>query len=569
MSPIETRLSFFKFLWQIKAINEKAYKALQALSLSNEPPLEIVLEQNCLPTPLVKDLYQKWQQVPFYSLDNIAGEVATCIPEPLVRRYNIIAFDETEFELSVATANPFDIEAQQHLSVHFFKPIKYYLADIDHIQQEVEKYYRHTQRIHKLAYQAQTQTRQHLLYRVKEKQLLNERESSCIAELVDTMLSDAVHLGSSDIHIEADTQRIVVFYRLSGALTEQLVLSAHLKEVLLRHILARSDGDITELRLPQDTSFQFKHNRQLLNVRVSILYGLESYSIVLRLLMPAEAYTNLQGLVQSAETLAQLQQFLASSNGMLIITGPTSSGKTTLLYNIISQLKQNAQKIITTEDPIEVQLPGVTQVQANPAINLTYAEVIRASLRQNPDTLMIGEIRDSDSANMALRAAMTGIMVLTTLHTQHTASAVLRLLDLGAQLPMIASGLKLVIACRLVRILCTHCKQAYQLKQEEIEKVLHFFPQLHQTSLLDKTFYKTKGCDDCYQTGYRGLKGIYEHLLITETLSDILLNEKNTSKFNQMASEQVAGRQLSDAVLQLWQSGVTSYEEVIKVRFSS
>ncbi|MCD8524662.1 MAG: Flp pilus assembly complex ATPase component TadA [Gammaproteobacteria bacterium] len=343
-------------------------------------------------------------------------------------------------------------------------------------------------------------------------------------------------------------------------------MSSSIRDILIRHILSRSNGDISALNIPQDTAFSYKTQEgEMLHIRVSTVTSIGGYSIVMRLLT-MKVLDGVESYIKNPALRNGIMNFLKQRNGMFVATGPTGSGKTTFLYHILQDIvhRDHAQeKIMTIEDPVEVILPGITQVQVNEKIGLDFEDIIKVSLRQNPDVLMLGEIRDTTSAMMAMRASITGVMVFATIHSRTAEEVVFRLRDLGVPSAMIANSLKFVVSMRLIKKLCESCKVKFN-DVEERSSFEKYFPHL---SFEERdNLFSPVGCEFCHSTGYNGFIPVYEFFSMTKKQHHALA-ESNFSEFKRLLDDEVNGETLFNQVSRLFKLGVTSIEEVYSVIF--
>lgn len=376
-----------------------------------------------------------------------------------------------------------------------------------------------------------------------------------VVQVVNFLLNAAIQQGASDIHLEPLAQQMRVRFRVDGVLYEVASLSATQKEEYVSRIKIMSGLDITEKRRPQDGRIAFVEGSNKMDVRVSTLPVTHGEKVVLRLLeQSAQAQLSLEKLGMSQVVQHQLKKLLLRPFGMLLITGPTGSGKSTTLYAALQQVDATAQNILTIEDPVEYQLEGVNQVQVRPEIGFGFSEALRSFLRQDPDVMMVGEIRDIETAEMAIRASLTGHLLLSTLHTNDAPSAITRLIDMGVAPFLVAASLRMVIAQRLVRTICTSCKTPYSPTEEE--RLL--IPEL--TNM--KTYYG-KGCEACNGRGYKGRVGVFEVLEINATLEQLISQNASLDVIRGVALENgyIPLRQMA---LTYMDEGITTVEEVMR-----
>lgn len=376
-----------------------------------------------------------------------------------------------------------------------------------------------------------------------------------VVQVVNFLLNAAIQQGASDIHLEPLAQQMRVRFRVDGVLYEVASLSATQKEEYVSRIKIMSGLDITEKRRPQDGRIAFVEGSNKMDVRVSTLPVTHGEKVVLRLLeQSGQAQLSLEKLGMSQVIQHQLKKLLLRPFGMLLITGPTGSGKSTTLYTALQQVDATAQNILTIEDPVEYQLEGVNQVQVRPEIGFGFSEALRSFLRQDPDVMMVGEIRDIETAEMAIRASLTGHLLLSTLHTNDAPSAITRLIDMGVAPFLVAASLRMVIAQRLVRTICTSCKTPYSPTEEE--RLL--IPEL--TNM--KTYYG-KGCEACNGRGYKGRVGVFEVLEINATLEQLISQNASLDVIRGVALENgyISLRQMA---LTYMEGGITTVEEVMR-----
>ncbi len=362
--------------------------------------------------------------------------------------------------------------------------------------------------------------------------LLESADDAPIIRLLNALLTQAAKEGASDIHIEPYEKYSCVRFRIDGGLREVVQTHRALHAALISRLKIMADLDIAEKRLPQDGRISLRLGQKAIDVRVSTLPGAHGERAVLRLLDKSETRLNLSSVGMTGENLTRLSKLIEQPHGIVLVTGPTGSGKTTTLYAALQQLDASTRNILTVEDPIEYELSGVGQTQVNAKIDLTFAKALRAILRQDPDVIMIGEIRDFETAQIAIQASLTGHLVLATLHTNDAPSAITRLMDMGVEPFLLSSSLLGVLAQRLVRKLCTHCHGA--------------------------------GCEHCHQTGYQGRTGIFELLSTDTSLRELIHNKASEADIRESAQQ--AGMQLMrDDGMRLVQEGITSLEELIRV----
>ena len=389
--------------------------------------------------------------------------------------------------------------------------------------------------------------------------LLDDTSDAPIIKLVNHVISQSIKARASDIHIEPYQDSFKVRYRVDGILYDLLTPPKWIQPALISRIKVMAKLNIAEKRLPQDGRLDVKVSNQDIDVRVSTIPTTFGERVVMRLLNKTTSVIKLPDLGISAERLQQLEQLVQAPNGIILVTGPTGSGKTTSLYAVLMTIKKPDINIITVEDPIEYQIDGISQIQVNPKIDLTFARGLRSIVRQDPDVILIGEIRDLETAEIAVQSALTGHLVFSTLHTNDSASAITRLVDLGVEPFLISSSVNAVLAQRLVRVLCPECRQPYQPDDAALRQV-GIDPQHAQ----QEVFYRARGCDHCFQTGYRGRTGIFEIMEMNETLKSLILKTFDSNLINKAARENNMITLRQDGIRKL-SDGVTTIEEVFRV----
>ncbi len=387
--------------------------------------------------------------------------------------------------------------------------------------------------------------------------LLDDTSDAPIIKLVNHIISQAAKARASDIHIEPYQERFKVRYRVDGILYDLLTPPKSIQAALISRIKVMSNMNIAEKRLPQDGRLQVKIGDQDIDVRISTIPTSFGERVVLRLLNKSGSLLELSELGLAPDRLARLKKLITSPNGIILMTGPTGSGKTTSLYAILSHINKPDINIITIEDPVEYQLKGISQIQVNPKIDLTFARGLRSIVRQDPDVILVGEIRDKETAEIAVQSALTGHLVFSTLHTNDSASAITRLVDIGVEPFLISSSVIAVAAQRLVRVLCTECKEAYIPDDIMLEGI-----GITHEQLKHHTLYRARGCPTCFHTGYRGRVAILEIMELDDRLKSVVLKTYDSNVIKNEAKGMITLRQ---AGLQKILDGMTTIEEVLRV----
>lgn len=388
--------------------------------------------------------------------------------------------------------------------------------------------------------------------------LLEDTSDAPIIKLVNHILSQSIKARASDIHIEPYQDSFKVRYRVDGILYDLLSPPKWIQPALTSRIKVMAKLNIAEKRLPQDGRFEVKIGQQLIDVRTSTLPTSFGERVVMRLLNKSSSVFHLSEVGLSPKQLKQVEDLVKAPNGIILVTGPTGSGKTTTLYSILSSINKPDINIITIEDPVEYQLKGISQIQVNTKIDLTFARGLRSIVRQDPDVILVGEIRDRETAEIAIQSSLTGHLVFSTLHTNDSASAITRLVDIGVEPFLISSSVSAVVAQRLVRVLCDHCKEPY--KPDMTLQTLGVRPD----RLRNYTFYRPKGCDQCFHTGYRGRIGIFEIMLLGYKLKTLVQRTYDAFQIKQEALKLGLVTLRRDGIEKVLR-GITSIEEVVRV----
>ncbi len=392
--------------------------------------------------------------------------------------------------------------------------------------------------------------------------LLDDTSDAPVIKLVNLMLSQAVRDNASDIHIEPYKDRVKIRKRVDGILYDMFTPPKHVQAKLISRVKIMAKMDIAEKRLPQDGRIEIRIADKNIDLRVSSLPTAFGERVVMRLLDKSNVLLSLEQLGMSARDLEIFLQLIKAPHGIILVTGPTGSGKTTTLYSALSILNHSNVNIITVEDPIEYQITGISQMQVNAKIDLTFANGLRTIVRQDPDIILVGEIRDMETAEMAIQAALTGHLVFSTLHTNDAASAITRLIDMGVEPFLVSSSVHAILAQRLVRRICPHCQEAYTPTKEYLETL-----DLPREQFVDAVLYRGKGCPECLHTGYQGRLGIYELMTLTDEIKAIILSTSDAGQVKRSAIEDPNAPMLTlrQDGLQKVLAGETTLEEVFRV----
>jgi MSHA biogenesis protein MshE len=530
-----------------KKTRRKLGKTLIDLGYIQESQLLTLLSQQ------LKIPYLKLQHYP------IDREILKLLPEIYARRFRAIALKEENDKILVAMTDPTDIYAYDELIKVLKRPIDLVAISESDLLTQLETGYRKTDEIDSLAEVLDVELSENDF----DLSALTETTSTAdapVVRLLQAIFEDAVGVQASDIHIEPDSNVLRIRQRIDGLLQEQIVDETRIATALTSRLKLMAGLNISEKRLPQDGRFNIKVKKKSIDVRLSTMPMVHGESVVMRLLDHSQGLLDFEKLGIPDNILQPLQDLIKKPHGLILVTGPTGSGKTTTLYAALNEINSPTSKIITAEDPVEYQLPRVNQVQIHEKIGLTFPTILRTALRQDPDIILIGEMRDQETVEIGLRAAMTGHLVFSTLHTNDAVSTVSRLLDMGAESFLVASSLKAILAQRLVRRLCPDCKKPHTLDQQE-KLVLETITG-QQKSWPD--FYEHHACNKCNNSGYKGRIGIYELLLMSPELSTSLHNEDNAA-FIKQAKQQTGFISLTESAIELAKQGITTLDEVLRI----
>ncbi len=525
---------------------------------------KILAAHNLVPPDKVIQAKALLLNVPFIKLEGkaIGADVLNLIPEPAARRYKIIPFEANADELSVAMADPLDIQIIQFVEKRSGKRIKPYLALPDDILKAIGDQYSQNLTSDVTSALKEVQSAKPDEVVVGGPEIIREAP---VANIVNQLLEYAIKTRASDIHIEPEEDQTRVRYRIDGILQEKILLPKGVHEALVSRIKILSTLKIDEKRLPQDGRFTFTYGNNEVDLRISTVPTVFGEKVVMRLLPKSSAAPSLLELGLRGPSVKALEAQLLRTHGIVLICGPTGSGKTTTLYSILSRISTTKVNVVTIEDPVEYQIPGVNQVQVNPGVGLTFASALRSFLRQDPNIIMVGEIRDSETADLAIQAALTGHQVFSTLHTNTAAGAPPRLLDMGVEPFLLTSALNCVVGQRVVRKICPHCRVQFDAPPEVTENIKHvlgkFVPQ-NSTGLMK--LYKGNGCSFCANTGYLGRVGIYEVLVINEALAKLILEHASAQAIEELAVSLGMITMKQDGYLKVLE-GVTTLEEILRV----
>lgn len=509
---------------------------------------------------LAKQLGIPFIDLKHYQLNNKHVEL---LNETHARRFRVLVLDDQSGTLLIGMAEPTDIFATDALERILKRPIKTAAVCESDLINVIDVVYRKTEEITDLA----TQLEEELAGSSFNLDDLLQNESlseAPVVRLLQSIFEDAVSVGASDIHIEPDEHVLRIRQRIDGILHEQIMKEKNIVAALVSRLKLISQLDISERRLPQDGRFNITVKGKSIDVRLSTLPTQYGESVVMRLLDQSSGILNMGQLGMPDYILGRVREIIQRPSGLVLLTGPTGSGKTTTLYTLLTQVNTPETKIITVEDPVEYRLPRINQVQVNTKIDFNFARVLRTCLRQDPDIIMIGEMRDSETCEIGLRAAMTGHLVFSTLHTNDSLSAANRLIDMGAAPFLVATSLRAVIAQRLARKICVECKEEYELEPQQLQ----WLRKRVDPEVTPDGFMHGKGCSACNEMGYKGRIGIYELTEMDEDLMEPLFHGE-TLEFERLARAKPTFVSLAKSALSYAQQGVTTVDEVLRITSSA
>jgi type IV pilus assembly protein PilB len=474
----------------------------------------------------------------------------TLVPKDMAKRKLVIPLKKEGDKLFVAMADPMDFFTVDDLRLSTGFHIETAIATKDDIIRAINKYYDSNEGFEDLIDQKNAP-----METIKEEKI-NEADSPII-RLVNQLLSNASASKASDIHIDPQETKVVIRYRVDGILRVERVLPKHMQNVLIARIKIMANLDITENRVPQDGRIKVNIDFHPVDLRVSTLPTVFGEKVVMRILDMGSTLNDVEKLGFNKHNLERFLNMIAKPNGIVLITGPTGSGKSSTLYAALNKLNSEEVNIITIEDPVEYQLEGINQIQVNQNVGMTFAAGLRSILRQDPDVIMVGEIRDKETVEVSVRASLTGHLVLSTIHTNDALSSVTRMIDMGVEPFLVASSLSGVVAQRLVRKVCRDCAEA----QEPTKREIDIFSK---RGIHIETVWKGRGCSSCNMTGYRGRIAIHEVLAIDEDLRKAIMNEEPVNVLKEIAVKNKTIFLIDDGLLKVKQ-GLTTTEEVLRV----
>lgn len=567
---------------QIKKILEKADilsglefdKFDEEAKLKNKDIEDYLIEKKIITPFSLYESAAQYYDFPFINLkgQTIRKDILFVIPEPIASTHKIIAFDGDDKNIKIATTNPDNLEIFEFIQKKTGLKVKINLTTPDSIRDCLKQYHKN------LKAEFDYLTKEKKGGQEQTQELKKLAEDLPVVRIVDTLLEYAIFQEASDIHIEPEEKDVIIRYRIDGILHDVMTLPKNVQSGIAARIKILANLKVDEHRMPQDGRFKINAPEYKVSFRVSIIPTFDGEKIVMRLLNEKAQILNLEQLGFQSGPLEIVKRNIKKPHGMILVTGPTGSGKTTTLYTVLNLLNTPEVNISTVEDPIEYRMPRVNQSQINPKIGFTFAMGLRALLRQDPDIIMVGEIRDEETAEIGVHAAMTGHLVLSTLHTNDAITTLPRLHDMNIPSFLIATTTNVIIAQRLVRKICPNCIQSYNLSKENIEELNKQMNVNNLLKTLEKEkailnakqglesvlFYRGKGCKKCGNTGYKGRIGIYEVLDISEEIGNLILKKASAPEIREQALKEGLITIVEDGFIKA-KNGITTIEEIMRV----
>lgn len=551
-----TREKIGDILLKAKLITKQQLEqALQDQKRDGRPLGRILIEEEIINEGQLAEALAKQKNLPLISLGeyeiNLAA--ATQIQESVARRYRVIPINYDDGKIVLAMANPLDINAVDDIRVMTRREVVPVVSTETDILSAINHY------LHGSVEEAMQTVTAEVEEKLEEEEVIEEISDAPVVKLVDSIIAQAVIREASDIHVEPQEKDLRVRYRIDGVLHEMMSLPKSIQAGLVSRFKIISNMDIAEHRIPQDGRYSLSVAGKNVDLRLASLPSVYGENMTIRILDKTRALFKLEDLGFLPLTLDKYKQSYTKPYGTILVTGPTGSGKSTTLYATLNVLNSPDRKIITIEDPVEYRLPGILQIQINPQAGLTFANGLRSIVRSDPDIIMVGEIRDLETAKIAIESALTGHLVLSTLHTNDAPSAVTRLVEMGLEPFLVTSAVDCVLAQRLARKLCSHCKESYTPSPEVLSESGISFKQGEKAVL-----YRAKGCRHCFNTGYKGRIGVYEVMLMSQNI-EMLCIERRSSDEIKLAAIREGMKTLRDDGLEKVKAGITSLEEIMRV----
>ena len=561
MGALKDRL--IEYILLRNSVDKKVVEKLNKESESFQDFKKKLIEENVIKEKDMLIVFSKEYKLPYFDLDkyNISDENKDYLPEELSRKYKVLPISKIGEVLTLATSNPLDIIALDDIKIAcHYKKVALVLAEGEKILETLNVLYSENEKLSFLEEDTQDLSIQEVIVKTEGalEDILEESKLPPIVRVVDLIIYEGLRRWGSDIHIEPTDKDLSVRYRIDGVLHHGLSLPKKNQDAILARLKIMASLDITEFTVPQDGRFRIKFEGREIDFRVSSLPTNFGENIVLRILDKESLSLGLKKLGFSEVPLRLFEQALKAPFGVILVTGPTGSGKSTSLYSVITRLNTPEKNIITIEDPVEYQIEGITQIQVKPEIGLGFASALRSILRQSPDIIMVGEIRDAETVDIAIKASLTGEKMFSTLHTNNSVGAITRLIDMGVEPFLVAASLVATTAQRLVRKLCPKCKVKYEIEEDLLEKLGFAMSPIRE-------FYKATGCDHCRHTGYRGRIALLEVLSLDDTIRKMIIKRSTEDEIIKYAEKNRDFKPLKQDGFNKCVEGITTLEEVLRV----
>ncbi|WP_369700374.1 GspE/PulE family protein [Clostridium estertheticum] len=542
-----------------KITSEQLNKVLRMQQGNGKRLGELLIEDDALTEEDILEVLEQQLSIKRVRLDmeEIDQKVVQLIPEVISKKYNLVAFGIEDNKIKVAMSDPLNIFAIDDVKISSGFNVEIFIALTKDIKNAIDVYY--ASQSAKKAADDLSKAQETNDEKEDNKAQLDDIKSAPAVRLVDSIISDAIKLKASDIHIEPFESYIKIRYRIDGTLKEISKYNKDIFSAFITRIKILAELNIAEKRIPQDGRILIIVDNKKVDLRVSTLPTIHGEKVVIRVLDRENFLVGKEKLGMNEDDLEKVERILKNPYGIILVTGPTGSGKSTTLYTLLSELNDNSKNIITVEDPVEYVVDGINQVNVNPKAGLTFASGLRSILRQDPDVVMIGEIRDNETAEIATRASITGHIVLSTIHTNDAPSAIVRLIDMDIQPYLVASAIAGIISQRLVKKICPMCSEVYV--ASDFEKEI-----LNIHSVEDLLIHKGKGCGHCNNTGYSGRIGVYEIMEVTRTHREYIMRNASVDEIRDISIEK-GMKTLKTSCTDLVLKGMTTVEELIKIAF--
>jgi MSHA biogenesis protein MshE len=542
--------------------NEQLMQALNSQKTTGRKLGDTLIELGHIGERQLLEFLAQQLNVPFLDISQrrIPNEVALLLPEVHARRLRALIIEDQGDAVLLGMSDPADLGGLDQLE-QMLAPKKLKLAVVmeSQLYEAFDGLYRRTADIESFASQLEEEYGETSDFDLSSS-FIDDSGDATVGKLLQSVFEDAVQMRASDIHIEPDENLLRIRQRIDGVLQENILKENKIASAMVLRLKLMAGLDISEKRLPQDGRFNLQIKGHNIDVRMSTMPVQHGESVVMRLLDQSAGLLSLDQTGMPPDLVARVRHQITRPHGMVLVTGPTGSGKTTTLYGALSELNQSTKKIITVEDPVEYRLPRINQVQVAPKIDLNFSTVLRTALRQDPDIIMVGEMRDHETVEIGLRGALTGHLVLSTLHTNDAITSALRLIDMGAAGFLVGSSLRAVIAQRLVRKICEHCGEDHTPDSQEMQWLTHLAGEKAKTI----TYKRGRGCQSCHYSGYKGRIGVFELLEMNEPMM-LALKRDDAEAFTQLAKENPTFTPLAQAAFTYAKQGVISVEEVLRL----